>query len=448
MASVDKSDGWTVAATGDGAIAALETADGIVALTSCDTSSADAKLPVLSDSTVEQLALLGPEPDEPAVARGGGVRLKDVATDVGLGERVDTYGGLVADLDGDGWQDIFYSRHFDIPAVALGGPDGFRQPEHYPFEAIDRHNCGAADIDADGTVDIFCAVGRAKGRVLLRHDLAVSAAHEDGGVHKDAAGAHDPFGRGRDAIFLRLDDDEYPELFIITAPDRVDGTPGTNRFFRNVGGELVPAPEIGLDRSTGGACAFAADVDGDGDEDLLHCVESPRDGRLEGLRVYRNDEGTLKERSRPLKVKPMKDIAAAVADLDGDRWPDLVQLNSTRLRISLGTRKGFKEAFSAPITKGKAIATGDVDGDGNDDIYVARASASENLEDVVLLSRPGKKTFKTKQLRLPAVEGNAEDVIAIDHDQNGLMDFLVLNGRLGKKGPVQLIASYKLSAGP
>jgi hypothetical protein len=39
--------------------------------------------------------------------------------------------------------------------------------------------------------------------------------------------------------------------------------------------------------------------------------------------------------------------------------------------------------------------------------------------------------------------GSAESVTAIDYDRNGLMDFLVLNGRgTGNPGPIQLIALF------
>ena len=39
--------------------------------------------------------------------------------------------------------------------------------------------------------------------------------------------------------------------------------------------------------------------------------------------------------------------------------------------------------------------------------------------------------------------GQADDVVPIDHDQNGLTDFLVLNGKGAGKGPLQLISFYR-----
>jgi hypothetical protein len=48
-----------------------------------------------------------------------------------------------------------------------------------------------------------------------------------------------------------------------------------------------------------------------------------------------------------------------------------------------------------------------------------------------------------RRLSIPqARSGTADDVIVLDHDRNGLDDFLVLNGN-GFVGPVQLIAAYR-----
>jgi hypothetical protein len=45
-------------------------------------------------------------------------------------------------------------------------------------------------------------------------------------------------------------------------------------------------------------------------------------------------------------------------------------------------------------------------------------------------------------VRIPqTTKGSADDAIAIDYDENGLTDFVVLNGRQ-KAGPVQLLAAF------
>ena len=48
----------------------------------------------------------------------------------------------------------------------------------------------------------------------------------------------------------------------------------------------------------------------------------------------------------------------------------------------------------------------------------------------------------TVAVKIPQTDqGNADDVFALDYDDNGLSDFVVLNGRKGR-GPVQLLAAF------
>ena len=39
-------------------------------------------------------------------------------------------------------------------------------------------------------------------------------------------------------------------------------------------------------------------------------------------------------------------------------------------------------------------------------------------------------------------KGIGESVTAIDHDANGLSDFIVMNGRFDARGPIRLVAFY------
>lgn len=380
------------------------------------------------------------------VRAGGGVRLpapvaprgfvvRDVADRVGLASRTVTYGGLAADFDRDGWTDVFYTRHGREPRLALGSRGGFRDARRARFGAVDRHGCAAADIDRDGQLDLFCTVGRGRGSATGRHEVSLRPASREAELARGALGAADPFGRGRMATFMDLDGDGWPDLFVVNVPARTDGMPATNRFFRNVEGRFVSAPEVGLDRSHGGACLWAGDLDGDGDDDLVQCIEYASDGRPHGVRIHVNEDGRLVERSAALGVRPIGDVDALLADVTGDGRLDLVQLGPRTLRVSRGLPGGFERIYQARVPGGVAVATGDVDGDGREDLYVLR----RGRPDLLLVSRERGRRFVS--VRIPqARSGRGDDVIALDHDRNGLADFLVLNG-WNTPGPVQLLAS-------
>ncbi len=313
----------------------------------------------------------------------------------GLGEWTRTYDGFAADLDGNGYKDVFYSRHGGVmPRLALNGPDGFHDaPADSAFSLVDRHGCDQGDVDGNGTRDILCAVGGSRGNAVHRNELSLSPAQDTRKLARGGLGISDPLGRGRHVAIFRLDRDRYPEVFITNAPDREDGLPAQNRLYRNVKGRFVPAPEAGLDTSEGGRCLKATDIDGDGDTDLAICTQYGVDGRVPGLRIMRNEDGKLRDRTVRLGVRPIGDIDVAFADVTGDGRRDLIQLTSQKVVVSEGTARGYRKIYQARVSGAWSLAAGDADGDGKADLYIARGNQDANLPDRLLVSRHGGRRF-------------------------------------------------------
>ncbi|MFV2065085.1 MAG: FG-GAP repeat domain-containing protein, partial [Chloroflexota bacterium] len=163
--------------------------------------------------------------------------------------------------------------------------------------------------------------------------------------------------------------------------------------------------------------------------------------RVEGLRIYINEDGKLRERSKALSIEPRRDIAVLVEDLTGDGRLDIAQLNRSKLSISKGTAKGFKLIYQAAVPFAVDMAAGDVNGDGALDIYVVAGNSRGNEQDYLLLNEGRGRKFQS--VRIPqARDGSGSDVMALDYDQNGLTDFVVLNGNAGFQGTTQLLASF------
>ncbi len=367
-------------------------------------------------------------------------RVRDVSRKHGMETNVKTWAGFIHDIDGNGWDDIFYSRHLlEPPRLLLADENGLRDAPGSGFSVIDRHGCDASDLDGNGQADIFCTVGRVRGTATGRHELSMNPATEQAAIARNSAGAVDPLGRGRYATFIDHDGDGDEDLFLTTIKRRVDGLPGGNHFFENVDGRFVPAPEVGLDTAVGSKCLWSGDIDGDGDEDLINCVANPDDGRPAGVRLYRNDKGRLVDRTAGRGISPMGDVDVAVADVDGDDLPDLIQLAEGRLRVSTQTDGGFVKTYEASTTNAVAIAAGDVNRDKLADIYVLRGGDKTNGKDFLLVNRGNGTVFQSA--RIPQTKkGDADDVLAIDFDRNGRTDFVVLNGA-DRPGPVQLLAT-------
>jgi hypothetical protein len=379
-------------------------------------SAAGAELaePRLPASQPDQVASLG------ATALVQDVRAADVARSAGLADTALGYGRIAADFDRDGWTDLFIGRHTNPPVLMMGGPDGYHR-RRVSFPDGDYHGCAAADVDRDRYLDIYCTQGANHGYISKANSLWL---HPGVGRLQPAAssmGVIDTFGRGRTATFLNLDGDRYPDLYVTNEHERVDGLPSRNRMFRNVGGErFAAAPQAGVDLSMGGVCAVGADLDRDGDDELLVCSTEAWAGRPSGLRVFLNNQGRMREVSRQLGIEPAGEVDALVTDLNGDGRPDIVRLTPDTLRVHLGTASGFRLGYLRSVSDAAVVAANDVNGDGRPDLYIAQG-VSRDREDLLLMNEGTGGAFRSI-----LVPGTA----------------LVLNGDEAA-GPIQLTAGFE-----
>jgi hypothetical protein len=362
--------------------------------------------------------------------------VRDVANEVGLGLAPNTYGAVVTDLDVDGWPDLAIGRH-GAPLLLLRNRDGAGfDAVGEPFPAIDRHGCDAGDVDGDGLPDLVCAVGAAHGLGLKSNELWLSPASPDRRDAVSAWGIEDTFGRGRRMALFDADRDGRLDLFVANEPIRPDGLPSPDHLYLDVdGARFRREPSAGLDLPIGGVCVRPADVDRDGWTDLVVCG----DGHVH---LFRNRGGRFTDVTTSRGIVPLGEVDAAVADMNGDGRPDLVQLSRVRLRVALQRADGtFRKGLEVAITGGQALAVGDVDADGHRDLYVLRTTPKKNLRDLLLLGAGDGRAFTSVAIpQVAADQGAGESVVALDHDRNGHTDFLVLNGRSSRHGPIELLA--------
>ena len=133
----------------------------------------------------------------PAPIAPQGFTVRDVAGESGLAQWTLTYDGFAADLDGNGYRDVFFSRHGNQrPRLAMNGPAGFSDAPGDAFSIVDRHGCDSADADRDGNPDILCAVGAARGKSVQRHELSLAPDKGTRRLSIGALGISDPLGPG------------------------------------------------------------------------------------------------------------------------------------------------------------------------------------------------------------------------------------------------------------
>ena len=382
------------------------------------------------------------DPPTRAAATSVRVRARDVTRAAGLAGSIHSYGAVRADFDDDGWPDLFIGRHSEPGRLLLNDRGTFEDAPGFSIPDRDRHGCDAADVNADGRIDLYCAIGASKGSALKANELWVS---ERDGSYTDRATemlASDPLGRGRLAAFFDLDHDRYPDLFIADRPDRVDGLPSRHRVLANEGGSVFRSRSAaGFDAGSGADCLVTGDLDRDGWEDVVLCTRGYRPSGY-GIRILRNLHGRLVDVTATSRLPRAKTIDATLADLDGDRRLDIIEVTRTQLRVHLRRGSRYVLAYTRRLVDGAAVAAGDADGDGDRDLYIAQGSTTVQRPDQLLLNQGDGRTFR--RLSVPSTtKGAAESVTAIDHDRNGLTDFLVLNGaRSTHVGPTQLIGLY------
>jgi len=221
------------------------------------------------------------------------ITFTDVTSQAGVAYNPQTtWGCSFADINNDGYIDIFIPNHFwGNPFLYLNNGDGtFSEvaslygllrsdlvpPDLTDNETNDFHGNGWGDFDNDGDVDLYIACGAAGGvkntpkyNHLIRNDGATFT------QITDEAGVNDEWGRGRTPVWADYDNDGYLDL-LVTDVDRPDAP---SRLFRNNGnGTFDDATQAaGLydllnekaKDKKGFSAAVFGDYDQDGDADLF-----------------------------------------------------------------------------------------------------------------------------------------------------------------------------------
>ncbi|MED5330704.1 MAG: VCBS repeat-containing protein [Planctomycetota bacterium] len=251
---------------------------------------------------------------------------------------------------------------------------------------------GAAshDIDGDGLWDLFvpsterCFLYRNSGRGSFEE---VSKAW---GLDKEVGGTG--------SVFFDYDNDGDPDLVVgHVGWTRKDGSEGgdTMRLYRNDGNRFTDVTSVsGLNGRIAAFSVIASDVDGNGFLDVYVCsynredVTSPNSWHqaTNGIpnALYMNQgDGTFVEEAALRGVDDRRwTLAAAAADFDEDGDQDLYLANDygdNALLMNDGTGHFQDHAEQEGVLdtgNGMSASWGDVDNDGDLDLYVANMSST------------------------------------------------------------------------
>jgi hypothetical protein len=350
--------------------------------------------------------------------RGDGT-FEEVGGNAGVGS-VGRFGAgpTFADVDGDGWLDLFVGGVKETPLLFFRnrGDGTFEERSASLGLAITRETQSAAfgDYDRDGDLDLALThwsqelTPGESTQTLWRNDGAagfvdVSEASGIAPVLRSLFFDLSPsFGNDYSFTpnFVDLDDDGFPELLI--ACDF-----GTSRVFHNEGdGTFTDATNPAVITDENGMGAAIGDVDNDGRLDWFVSSIWDPDGVAEGRwgvtgnRLYRG--------------------------LSGGAFEDVTE--------SAGVRQGYW---------GWGATLGDLDNDGDLDLFHVNGWASSGDGDtgafymdasrLFIASPPG--VFVERSVELGIVDtGQGRGVVSFDYDRDGDLDLFVANN----VGPLRL----------
>jgi hypothetical protein len=238
-------------------------------------------------------------------------------------------GAAAGDLDGDGDLDLVFPRLGDTPAVYAN--DGTGRFDAFPagLPPLRGNGAGLADLDDDGDLDLVVStVGERPpdDRPHLFLNAGDGTFHEAPGAFVSADGPQ----AGQSVSFGDPDGDGDLDVFIGEWLGTVDGTgQSASRLYRNEGGgRFVDATHVfGLAPADcaegGGLCGRSVfggvftDLDDDGAVDLYVVAD------FGGSRMFWNEGGRFVEDPGDVLGDEENGMGAAVGDVDGDGDLDL-----------------------------------------------------------------------------------------------------------------------------
>lgn len=194
-----------------------------------------------------------------------------------------------------------------------------------------------------------------------------------------------------EVVWGDYDNDGDPDLLVANVSRFMSGADGEeiisgspkNRIYRNDGGTFNPLSTYSFSQSDDTLGILFADIDNDGDLDVASANGSLRRGELD--RIIRNDDAFLSDRPTWSSESAQNTWDTAWADIDGDGDQDLVAGNggedepaANQLYINEGGQLILSD-WSPEPDHTTSVAFGDVDGDFDLDLIVGNYGESNRL---------------------------------------------------------------------
>lgn len=326
----------------------------------------------------------------------------------------------LVDVDGDGWQDLVFSRRLDRPSYwRNAGNDAASRftPVTLPGVYYPAYAMTWGDVDADGDLDLATAAYDA---ALEQAMIAAPLTAFGGGAgvyyyeHQDGSFVPDKLAPAAQALAIALPDlnaDGRLDLLVGNDFDLADAA-----WLREDGGWRAVTPFATTTRNT--MSLDQGDVDNDGSPEIFAADMKPYDQRIRTLAAWR----------------PMMEILPSPGP--GTRG----QVNENVLQVRDGRGRFHNQAYTRSVDAtgwSWSAKFGDLDNDGFLDLYVVNGMIAQGLFDHL----PGAELVEENQAlrndggggfaRVPAwglgSTASGRGMSMADLDNDGDLDIVVNN---------------------
>ena len=290
------------------------------------------------------------------------ISFEDVSKQSGIYRLFSTAGSAWGDLNDDGWPDLWVSNHWhQPPSLYLNQKNGtFLDVAADVLVAdlpADFHGAAWADFDNDGDQDLFVTTGGGTGRGICPNYLFVN----QGGKLRNEAnrfGVDYPLGRGRTPLWFDADRDGKLDLLLM---NRFRGGKAPSAIFLQTANEFKSSNE------------------------KLGFNPSGSRSRRERLTDLFSNAIHFRWRKGPGRIQPAE-VFAQLADLSGDHTIDLVSYVKP-MRVYSTIKIPFDEitnniGFYPNVSGVQDIAIEDFNGDGQMEMFLARASPTSDVTQI------------------------------------------------------------------
>lgn len=296
-----------------------------------------------------------------------------------LGNTLDAAAIVSTDLDRDGDLDLAVTlKGTNVLRVLVNNAGTFALAGSTPIGGIEPAAMADGDVDGDGDVDLVVSNRDSNTLSILRNDgtgaFTLSATIATGAEPRDVA-LEDLNGDGRTDIAVAAHDDRRVEVRLNL---------GAGAF-----GTAVNYAVPGNEKPAG---MVAADLDGDGDVDLV----TTTDNNDIGLVTVMTNQGAGTFTLANFLSNGVNPSALVAGDFDGDGDKDVVAGDSNAASISAvanlgGTSFGLATTFATGLHP-EGVAASDFNGDGSLDLVSANRD-SNNVSVLLNATASGTETY-------------------------------------------------------